>query len=248
MALVRSAAVGALSARLYPRITDRDTVPRFVERLRGMLRPTDVVLDLGAGAGARNTYALRGRVRRLVGVDYDPRVGSNPLLDAGIRGDVTALPFRDSTFDVVFAIYVLEHVTQPTMLAAEIHRVLRPGGLFVTLTPNVAHYATLAARLTPTAFHRWFNERRGRLHADTFPTAYRLNSKRALTAHFAAAGLERLAVEGVEVQPNYLTFSTVAFLGGVVYERIVNASERLSAIRVNLIASFRKPVRHQSPA
>jgi len=233
--------VGALRQRWYADRLRRDPVAAFVHRLDGVLKPRDVVLDLGAGAGELNAYAIRGHVRRIVGIDVDPRVEANPLLDTGLQGDICALPFRDNTFDVAFSIYVLEHVDRPAALAAELFRVMRPGGLCLALSPNVFHYVTLASRLTPTTFHRWFNERRGRAGEDTFPTFYRLNSRRALTRWFGGAGFETVALDTIEVQPNYLSFSPLAYAVGAGYERLVNATEFLSALRVNLISIFRKP-------
>ena len=162
--------------------------------------------------------------------------------DAGLCADIYALPFRDNSFDVVFSIYVLEHVDRPCELAAEIARVLRPGGVCLTLTPNLYHYVTLASRLTPTSFHKIVNERRGRASDDTFPTCYRLNSRRALDRHFSAAGLKTEAIDAIEVQPNYLSFSALSYALGVAYERLVNASDLGALLRVNRIGVFRKPV------
>ncbi len=233
--------VASLRRRCYPDGIQRDPVARFVNRLNAIVKPGHRVLDLGAGAGELNAYALKGRVRQIVGVDLDPRVSANPLLDAGLSADIYALPFRDGSFDVVFSIYVFEHVDRPRALAAEIARVLRPGGVCLALTPNLYHYVTLLSRLTPTAFHKWVNERRGRASDDTFPTCYRLNSRRVLNRRFSAAGLDTVAIDAIEVQPNYLTFSPVAYAAGVAYERIVNATDLLSSFRVNLIGLFRKP-------
>jgi SAM-dependent methyltransferase len=233
--------VTSLRRRFYPDVVQRDPVARFVKRLDAIVKTGDRVLDIGAGAGELNTYALKGRVRQLVGIDLDPRVVSNPLLDAGLGADVYALPFRNQSFDVVFSIYVLEHIDRPSQLTAEIARVLRPGGVCLLLTPNLFHYVTMLSRLTPTSFHRWANERRGRASDDTFPTCYQLNSRRALSKHFSAAGLRTIAIDAIEVQPNYLTFNPLAYALGVGYERTVNATELLSSFRVNLIGVFRKP-------
>jgi SAM-dependent methyltransferase len=233
--------VSTLRERFYPDVVQRDPVAAFVQRLERVVKSTDDVLDLGAGAGQLNTHALKGRVHRLVGVDVDPRVGTNPLLDAGIRADIGMLPFRDGSFDVVFSIYVLEHVDRPRELVEEIGRVLRPGGVCLMLTPNILHYVTLFSQLTPTRFHKWINRKRGRPAEDTFPTVYRLNSRRALNDYFTGAGLERVSIDLIEVQPNYLTFSSFSYALGVGYERLVNATETLSPFRVNLIAVFRKP-------
>lgn len=233
--------VDSLQQRFYPHPERSDPVVAFVRHLERVVKPCHDVLDLGAGAGELNSYALKGRVRRLVGIDRDPRVASNPLLDFGFRADMTELPFRNESFDVVFSIYVLEHVEHPNALVSEISRVLRPGGLCLALTPNLFHYVTMMARLTPMKFHRWFNEKRGRASEDTFPTFYRLNSRGALTRCFREAGFSTATVDSIEVQPNYLTFHAVAYALGTAFERIVNATELLSVFRVNLIGTFRKP-------
>lgn len=233
--------VASMRQRFYPDRVRRDPVATFVRRLERELKPTDRVLDLGAGGGELNAYAFRGKVDQIVGVDLDPRVTSNPLLDAGLRADIYALPFRDATFDVVFSIYVLEHVDRPEVLAAEIARVLKPGGVCLSLTPNVFHYVTIASRLTPMSFHRWINARRGRAEEDTFPTEYRLNSAGALRRHFGAAGLQTVAIDAIEVQPNYLTFSAFTYAAGVAYERLVNSTDLGASFRVNLIGLFQKP-------
>jgi SAM-dependent methyltransferase len=162
------------------------------------------------------------------------------LLDQGVVANVYDLPFESNRFDVAFAIYVLEHVDNPERIVREIHRVLRPGGRFFALTPNRYHYVSLMAAHTPTRFHRWYNQRRGRSEDDTFPTHYRMNSRGALRRQFGTAGFDPLCLSTIEVQPNYLTFCTPAFLLGAAYERLVNSTKWLSFCRVNIIGVFRK--------
>lgn len=48
------------------------------------------------------------------------------------------LPFNDNFFDVVFTKSVVEHIFDPTHLMKEILRILKPGGLFISLTPEWA--------------------------------------------------------------------------------------------------------------
>src|SRR5262249_37660129 len=100
----RPVSVLAWQSWLYPDAAAQDPVARFVRTLERHARPSHDVLDLGAGAGLLNTYALKGRVRQLVGVDLDPRVVDNPLLDRGVVGDLAALPFADDSFDLAFSI------------------------------------------------------------------------------------------------------------------------------------------------
>jgi ubiquinone/menaquinone biosynthesis C-methylase UbiE len=199
-----------------------------------------MVLDIGAGAGQRSVYQLKGRCREMVGVDIDPQVINNPLLDKGIVTDGQLLPFESNSFDLAFSIYVLEHVQDPKSFCREVSRILKPGGEFWALTPNRFHYVPIIANLTPTKFHKWINKKRGRNESDTFPTFYRLNTAGALKKQFAEVGLELIEMQAIEVRPNYLQFSLPLYLLGAAYERIVNSSRLFSALRVNYIVGFRK--------
>lgn len=44
--------------------------------------------------------------------------------------------FNDESFDVVHSSHVIEHLTDPSGFAEEVHRILRPGGYMITTTPN----------------------------------------------------------------------------------------------------------------
>lgn len=226
--------------RLYPDGYDPDLLGELIQRVERHLKPEHAVLDIGAGAGERNRYSLRGRCREVVGVDVDPRVAANPLLDRGVCAEVTRLPFPDESFDIAFAIYVLEHVAEPNQFVPEVWRVLKPGGVFLSLTPNRWHYVAIAASLTPTSFHKWYNRKRGRGYEDTFPTVYRLNSRREQREIFAQHGFATEEVRAFEIQPKYLMFSLPTFLVGAAYERLVNATPSLEGLRVNLLSTFRK--------
>lgn len=51
--------------------------------------------------------------------------------------DITSLPLKDSSVDIVLNLVVLEHVTDPHQVLKEIHRVLKPGGLVFTALPFI---------------------------------------------------------------------------------------------------------------
>lgn len=229
-----------LRDRLYADEARRDPVIPFLEVVGRFITPESRVLDIGAGAGEINPYDFKGRCGEMVGVDMDERVVDNPLLDRGVVGDGESLPFDDESFDVVFSIYVLEHVADPASFAAEIKRVLKPGGVVLSITPNKWHYVAQIASWTPLRFHRWVNERRGRASDDTFPTTYLLNSRRDQEAWFGAPDFDTDLFERIEVSPNYLMFSVPTMLAGVAYERVVNASPLLERLRVVIISAFRK--------
>jgi len=77
--------------------------------------PNGWLLDCGAG----NRPAYLDRVVNL-------EVAAFPSTD--VIADGESLPFRDSCFDGVFSLAVLEHIRRPWVAARELVRVLKPGG------------------------------------------------------------------------------------------------------------------------
>lgn len=234
-----------LDQRFYPDCGANWDDELFRRRILEVIRPHHVVLDLGAGAGIVAQMNLRGRVAKICGVDLDERVRVNPLLDEGRVADVGAIPFPDGNFDVVFADNLLEHLREPADVFAEVHRVLRPGGIFLFKTPSRSHYVPTIARITPHWFHGAVNRWRGRSSVDVFPTLYRANSKKEAQRLAAGAGLELVALEGIERRPEYLRMSLPTYLVGAAYERLVNSTKLLESFRILIIGTLRKP---DSPA
>jgi ubiquinone/menaquinone biosynthesis C-methylase UbiE len=128
---------------------------------RAAIRPREDVLDVACGTGnAAIRAALAGG--RVIGVDLTPE-----LLDRGSRvarmygvdlelreGDAEELPFADASFDVVLSTFGAMFAPDHGRTAAEIVRVLRPGGRFVLCnwTPEGTvgdFFRTLGAYLPP---------------------------------------------------------------------------------------------------
>ncbi len=61
-------------------------------------------------------------------------------------GDAHPLPFRDASFDALFAGELVEHLPDPRPGLAEFRRVLRPGGTLILTTPNRLRLANLVDR------------------------------------------------------------------------------------------------------
>lgn len=95
------------------------------------------VLDIGAAQG-RAVAALVKLGHDAVGVEpHEEAVAASKqlakLLDCRIDvrpGRMEQIPFDDASFDVVIATSVVEHVEDVDASFGEVHRVLRPGGVF----------------------------------------------------------------------------------------------------------------------
>jgi len=101
--------------------------------LGGRLRDAQV-LNVGCSAGLIDE-ALSSSVGAVTGIDIDAAAISSAIargLPSNVQllvGDAMALPFENASFDVVICSQVYEHVPDVQRLMAEVHRVLRPGGV-----------------------------------------------------------------------------------------------------------------------
>lgn len=205
------------------------------------IRPEHHVLDLGAGAGIVAQMNFKGRVAKICGVDPDPRVLSNPYLDEGRVAMGEAIPYPGASFDVVIADNVLEHLERPEVVLKEVHRVLKPGGVFLAKTPNRLHYMPIIAQVTPHWFHRFIKSLMGISRHDTFPTRYRINTPAAVRRYARLTDFDVDEIKLIEGRPEYLRIWFPAYLIGFCYERIV--SMRLFArFRILLVLRLSKPL------
>lgn len=98
----------------------------------------DRVLDLGSGSGGTARYLASRFGCRVVGIDLIPAYvrlahelsGLIGIADktAFICGNVLDLPFADAGFDIVWTDHVQMNLPDKKQFAAEIARVLKPGG------------------------------------------------------------------------------------------------------------------------
>lgn len=132
---------------------------RWGRALRLLPRDARRVLDAGCAFGFL-TRRLARRHREVSGVDLDAGYvarARRAVPGADIRiGPMSRLPWPDGHFDAAVCLDVLEHCPDPAAAAAELARVLRPGGTLVVSVPHAGLLAgldslNLYARLRPRA-------------------------------------------------------------------------------------------------
>lgn len=185
-----------------------DALGDFMNQVRQSVRAEGRLLDLGCGEHQSLGF-LRTADFEIWGCDFHehPKLRDREwfrLMDA--RG---AIPFPDAHFDLVTAVWVLEHVTAPGDFLSEVDRVLRPGGIFIGLSINSQHYVVWIRRLIgllPHAWNQWLVRRLyGRPEHDTFPACYRLNSQRRFNQALGSTDLALVRFERI-ANPGYFSF------------------------------------------
>ncbi|WP_421729117.1 class I SAM-dependent methyltransferase [Brevundimonas sp.] len=232
--------------RLIGGFSRRDSTFLFYSLIHSVLEPHFRVLDFGAGRGAqgenewpakRKLLTLKGKVQWVAGVDVDPVVLSNPLLDeAHVFDPDKGLPFADESFDLIYSDWVIEHVDDVERFSSEVHRVLKPGGWFFGRTPNKLGLIALSATLVPNSLHKRVLKtlQPERESKDVFPTRYRLNTPSAVRRWFRPERWENYTTT-IDTEFMYLARNAILF-------EIVERVGRIlpSAFRPVLIVSLRK--------
>ncbi len=163
-------------------------VDAFVQLSR--LKPGARVADLGCGSGAF-THLLRRAGYDCVGLDISAKLvelGRSKYPDIEFfEGDVEQLPFPDASLDGILLSGVVHHLPDPSRCAAEVFRVLRPGGKFVAFDPN---------RMNPIMW--LYRDRSSPFYSSVGVT----ENERPVLAHAVAAVFRRA---GFNVSSHYLS-------------------------------------------
>ncbi len=115
---------------LHPRYLSNRAIRKALQLLAP--RVTGALLDTGCGYKPYQSI-FSPYVTKYVGVDVPSTIHGMEASD--VAGTALQLPLKAETFDTVLATEVMEHVPEPSLMLAEIYRVLRPNGALILSVP-----------------------------------------------------------------------------------------------------------------
>ena len=126
---------------------------RFIDR-------DTTYLEVGPGDCAL-TFEVAKRVRKSIGIDVSAEVTSSDRRRGNLElilSDGTSIPVAAGSIDVAYSNQLMEHLHPDDARAqlVNLHRVLRPGGVYVCVTPNRLtgpHDISRGFDLVATGFH-----------------------------------------------------------------------------------------------
>ena len=170
---------------------------RYESVVAKLVMPGASWADIGCGrdifpSNAGLARKLADRSGFLYGIDPDPNIRDNPFITEGFEGLVEDC--RSSRlFDLITLRMVAEHIVDPDRSVGKISQMLKPGGLVAIYTPNKWAPVPIITALVPNRYHHnlkrliWDAQAR-----DTFPTAFKLNTRKDLARHCSNNGLSEV--------------------------------------------------------
>lgn len=130
---------------------------------RRLIPPNAVILDLMSSW--RSHWPAYHPKARLVGLGLNAvEMAENPDLDEYTIQDINRdpqLPFPDAAFDAVVITVSVQYLTSPIAVFQQVHRILKPGGVFIV---------TFSNRMFPTKAVRIWRATTDRGHLDLVAT------------------------------------------------------------------------------
>jgi ubiquinone/menaquinone biosynthesis C-methylase UbiE len=174
-------------------------INEIIEYLKSHESSEVTILEVGCGIRSFIGNYLRGINYPFIlhGLDIDSYALNNEEVDKVFIAPAENMPFADNQYDIVIAVYLLEHLEDYRAALKEMARVLVPHGLLILIFPNPTSPEAVITRLTPLSVHKFFRKYIQKFKSaaeHTFATPFSFRSIGRVTRHLYAHGMEQVRV------------------------------------------------------
>ena len=143
--------------KIAERYSNQEPYQKKLRITQEYLRPDMEVLEFGCGTGS-TAIAHAPHVKHIRAIDISPGMLeiAQRKADAGKVGNVTfersdidALSVPDHTFDVVLGLSILHLLANKEAVISKVHKILKPGGVFVSSTTCLGDTMKYAKFIAP---------------------------------------------------------------------------------------------------
>lgn len=213
---------------------------KYENKIESILNDFDTVLDAGCGRTTPILSKFVGKAQTLIGVDLEDPIETICEIKY-IKGDISCMDIPANSVDVVISRAVLEHVLDPDSVFREINRILKPGGSFIFLIPNLFDYVSLASKIIPNRFHKYIvSKTEGRKVDDVFPAYYKANTYSSIKRLSKKNDFVIKSFEWLGQYPSSFMFNPFLFMIATMYEKIISRIEFLRFLRGWLLVHLKK--------
>lgn len=165
------------------------------------------VMDVGCGRGMerdeRYVAAIKRWADEMWGVEPDESVAPPASIFDHVRHALLEdADLPENHFDVAFSYMVMEHVADPERFYTALARTLKPGGVYVFLTPNKAHYFSICTRILMALRLEEIVLRilRGKVSEEYhYPVVYKCNDRKQIERYALTSGFSRVDIACFEI-------------------------------------------------
>ncbi len=149
-----------INIKYYSNTLDRYAIRKAIlEALKwSLIHMHGKLLDAGCGQMPYKEYILTtSKVTEYIGLDIDTALNYSSSVKPNYTWDGITMPFDNNHFDCCIATEVLEHCPEPEVFLKEVHRVIKPNGIFFFTVPflwNLHEVPHDEYRYTPFSLER----------------------------------------------------------------------------------------------
>ena len=213
---------------------------KYESKIESILNASDTILDAGCGRTAPILRKFDKKAKILIGVDLEDPLEVITEVKY-IKGNIASIDIPGNSVDIVISRAVLEHVPDPGAVFNEVSRVLKPGGSFIFLVPNLGDYVSIISKIIPNRFHKQIvSKTEGRKMDDVFPAYYKANTYSSIKALSQNHGFRVVEFQYLGQEPTIFKFNSLLYMLATGYEKILSRFECLGCLRGWILVQLKK--------